>query len=151
MTVRDSAQLFLSGTAFQAVVGDDSGLAPGEMWENQRAEPGISSKQTRTVVHLSKLGFPRSHPSLEINSPVHGLEAHATKRRGIAHGYLDRLKTREVLMSLIGLRLDSIPFQIFGGCQVCDGACGMFIEARVGVARQAIADLQYREHPTHID
>jgi hypothetical protein len=24
-----------SGTAFQAVIGDASGLAPGEMWENQ--------------------------------------------------------------------------------------------------------------------
>ena len=41
MTVRDSAPLLLSGTAFQAVVGDASGPAAGEMWENQLAGVGI--------------------------------------------------------------------------------------------------------------
>jgi hypothetical protein len=35
MTVRDSAPLYLSGTAFQAVDGDASDRATGEMWENQ--------------------------------------------------------------------------------------------------------------------
>jgi len=40
MTVRDSAPLLLSGTAFQAVVGGGSGPAPGEMWENQLAGVG---------------------------------------------------------------------------------------------------------------
>jgi hypothetical protein len=51
--VRDSAPLFLSGTAFQAVVGEVSGPAPGEMWENQLAGTGhflaISSEGCPTV------------------------------------------------------------------------------------------------------
>jgi hypothetical protein len=50
MTVLDSTPLLLSGTAFpfgsepqgrrQAVVVEASGLAPGEMWENQLAGAG---------------------------------------------------------------------------------------------------------------
>ncbi len=35
ITVRDSAPLHLSGTAFQAVFKEAAGPAPGEMWENQ--------------------------------------------------------------------------------------------------------------------
>ncbi|HEY8748602.1 MAG TPA: hypothetical protein VIM11_11550, partial [Tepidisphaeraceae bacterium] len=63
MAVRDSAPLLLSGTAFpfgsgpqgrrQAVVGDASGLAPGEMWENQLTGTGhflvINSEGCPTV------------------------------------------------------------------------------------------------------
>jgi hypothetical protein len=75
MTVRDSAPLHLSGTAFQAVVGDASGPAPGEMWENQLAGGGIFCGQIQKVVQLSKLGFPKSDPSLEVISLDHGLEA----------------------------------------------------------------------------
>jgi hypothetical protein len=37
---------------------------------------------------MSKLGFPKSDPSLEVISLDHGLEAHATKRCGIAHVHL---------------------------------------------------------------
>jgi hypothetical protein len=75
MTVRDSAPLLLSGTAFQAVVGDASGPAAGEMWENQLAGVGIFWGQIQKVVQLSKLGFPTSNPSLMVNSLDHGLEA----------------------------------------------------------------------------
>ncbi|HEY8750978.1 MAG TPA: hypothetical protein VIM11_23540 [Tepidisphaeraceae bacterium] len=35
MTLRDSVPLLLSGTAFQAVVGQATDPVPGEMWENQ--------------------------------------------------------------------------------------------------------------------
>jgi hypothetical protein len=53
MTVLDSAPLLLSGTAFQAVVVEASGLAPGEMWENQLAGAGhflvINSEGCPTV------------------------------------------------------------------------------------------------------
>jgi hypothetical protein len=40
MTVPDSAQLHLSGTALQAVDGEVAGLATGGMWENQLAGTG---------------------------------------------------------------------------------------------------------------
>ncbi|HEY8746857.1 MAG TPA: hypothetical protein VIM11_02705 [Tepidisphaeraceae bacterium] len=58
MTVRDSAPLLLSGTAFQAVAGDASGPVPGEMWENQLARTGHFLVEIKKVVQLSKLGFP---------------------------------------------------------------------------------------------
>jgi hypothetical protein len=80
--VRDSAPLHLSGTAFQAVVGDASGPAPGEMWENQLAESSISCWQFQNVVQLSKLGFPTSNPSPVVNSLNHGLEAPCHAVRG---------------------------------------------------------------------
>jgi len=53
MAVRDFASLLASGTAFQAVDGDASGRAPGEMWENQLAGTGhflrVNSKGCPTV------------------------------------------------------------------------------------------------------
>jgi hypothetical protein len=57
------------------------------MWENPRAEPGIFFRQIQKVVHLSKLGFPRSDPASMVSFLNHGLESHAT-RRGIAHSHL---------------------------------------------------------------
>ena len=87
MTVRDFAPSHLSGTAFQAVDGDASGLATGEMWENQRAELGIFFLQIQRVVHLLKLGFPKSDPASIVSSLNHGLESHATMR-GVAKSYL---------------------------------------------------------------
>src|SRR5882724_5517229 len=88
MTVRESARFFFRDTAFQAVVGDASGPAQGEMWENQLAGIGHFLAAIQKVVQLSKLGFPKSRASPMIMPLNHGLEAHATKRRGIANGYL---------------------------------------------------------------
>ncbi len=75
MTVRDSAPWLLSGTAFQAVNGGAAGPVPGEMWENQLAEIGHFSPTNQKVVQLSKLGFPKSDPSLEVISLDHGLSS----------------------------------------------------------------------------
>jgi hypothetical protein len=58
-------------------------------------ERGIFFKQIQKVVLASKLGFPKSHPSLMVIPLNHGLKSHVTKRRGIAHGHLahaDELK-----------------------------------------------------------
>ncbi len=87
MTVRDSAPLLLSGTAFQAVVGDASGPAAGEMWENQLAGVGIFWGQIQKVVQLSKLGFPTSNPSPVVNSLDHGLEAPCHEARNRAQSF----------------------------------------------------------------
>jgi len=38
-------------------------------------EPGIFSRQIRRFSGMSKLGFPKSDPSLEVISLDHGLEA----------------------------------------------------------------------------
>ncbi len=71
----DSAPSHLSGTAFQAVVADASGPAPGEMWENQLAGTGHFLAAIQKVVQLSKSGLPKSHPLLVIMPLNHGLEA----------------------------------------------------------------------------
>jgi hypothetical protein len=38
---------------------------------------------------MSKPGFPKSNPSLDVISLDHGLEAHVTKMRGIVHSHLE--------------------------------------------------------------
>ena len=72
----------------QAVVEDASGPIPGEMRENQLIVTGQFLAAIQKVVPLSKPGFPKSHASLEIMPLNHGLEAHATTRREIAHVHL---------------------------------------------------------------
>jgi hypothetical protein len=59
------------------------------MWENQLSLRKHFLPPNQKVVHLSKLGFPTSDPALMVSPLNHGLESHATKRRGIAHGYLE--------------------------------------------------------------
>ena len=39
---------------------------------------------------MSKVGFPKPDPALTVIPLNHGLESHVTKRRGIAHGHLER-------------------------------------------------------------
>jgi hypothetical protein len=80
MTLRDSAPLHCRDTGFQPVFGAAAGPAPGEMWENQLAELGISGGRMQKVVQLSKLGFPKSDPALTGISLDHGLESPVTKR-----------------------------------------------------------------------
>jgi hypothetical protein len=51
------------------------------MWENHLAGIGNFSATNQNVVRMSKLGFPKSNPSLEVISLDHGLEAHGTRKR----------------------------------------------------------------------